>query len=61
MDRTLLLRSPGPANDTTVLRALVRAAIPTEAPARRFRIGVCNDHGEVYRVVHLYSLAERQW
>jgi hypothetical protein len=59
MERTQLLRSPAPPNDTEVLRALVQAAIPTDAPARRFRIGVRNPDGEVYRVVHLYSLAER--
>lgn len=59
MERTQLLRGPAPPNDTEVLRALVQAAIPTDAPARRFRIGVRNSDGEVYRVVHLYSLAER--
>lgn len=59
MDRTHLVTSRVPPSDTEVLRALVRAASPTDVPSRRFRIGIRDEEGAVYRVVHLYSLAEK--
>jgi hypothetical protein len=42
-----------------VVRALLQAAVPTEEPLRKFRIGIRNEEGIVYRVVRLYSLAEK--
>jgi hypothetical protein len=58
--RTQIITLPASRLDNEVLRALVKAAIPTDAPPpRSFRLGICNEDGAVYRVVELYSLAER--
>jgi hypothetical protein len=60
MYRTQIASTPISGADTEVLRALLRAAVPTDTPpGRSFRLGICNESGTVYRVVQLYSLAER--
>lgn len=51
--------APVPADDRSVIRALVQAAIPTEERLSEYRIGIRNMEGRIYRLVRLYSLAER--
>ena len=57
--RTQLLGGAVPADDSKVIRALLLAAVPTEQPLREYCIGIRNDEGTAYRVVRLYSLAEK--
>lgn len=57
--RTALLGPPALRNDTSVIRALLQAAVPNEQPLREYCIGIRNEQGAVYRLVRLYSLAEK--